>query len=89
MTIAYIGGGSKAWANVLMTDLALEEKLSGTVRLYDINYEAANQNAQVGNRITARTDAKGKWKYEAVKTMTRGFDRSGFCGHFNFAGHFQ
>ena len=45
--IAYIGGGSRAWANVLMTDLAMEPQLSGTVSLYDIDYGAACENAMV------------------------------------------
>ena len=39
--IAYIGGGSRGWAWKLMTDLAKEEILSGTVCLYDIDKEAA------------------------------------------------
>lgn len=69
LSIAYIGGGSKAWANVLMTDLALEEQLSGTVKLYDIDYEAAKENADIGNKLSERPDAKGKWKYEAYKGL--------------------
>ena len=67
--IAYIGGGSRAWANVLMTDLALESQLSGSVSLYDIDYEAACENALVGNKTSDRRDAVGKWHYQAVKTM--------------------
>ena len=67
--IAYIGGGSRAWANVLMTDLALESRLSGVVSLYDIDYEAACENALVGNKTSARSDVAGKWRYEAAKTM--------------------
>ena len=43
--IAYIGGGSRGWAWGLMSDLASEQSISGTVKLYDINYEAAQQNA--------------------------------------------
>ncbi len=31
--IAYIGGGSKAWAWKLMADLALEPSLEGTIYL--------------------------------------------------------
>lgn len=37
LKIAYIGGGSRGWAWGLMSDLALEPALSGTVALYDIN----------------------------------------------------
>ncbi|TCW31301.1 glycosyl hydrolase family 4, partial [Thermohydrogenium kirishiense] len=37
LNIAYIGGGSRGWAWNLMTDLAKEENISGTVKLYDID----------------------------------------------------
>ncbi|MBO7762786.1 MAG: alpha-glucosidase/alpha-galactosidase [Clostridia bacterium] len=49
--IAYIGGGSRGWAWNLMSDLALEPTVSGTVYLYDIDHEAARQNAIIGNDI--------------------------------------
>ena len=39
--IAYIGGGSRGWAWTFMTDLALEDQISGTIRLYDIHGDAA------------------------------------------------
>ena len=64
--IAYIGGGSQGWAKRLMNDLALEPRISGTVSLYDIYPEAAEQNAAIGNRVSAREDAAGKWAYEAT-----------------------
>ena len=67
--IAYIGGGSRGWAWRLMADLAMEPELSGTIALYDIDFEAARQNEIIGNRLSAREEAAGKWKYEAVKTM--------------------
>mgnify|MGYP000576897721 CR=1 FL=1 len=38
---AYIGGGSRGWAWTFMTDLALEPNMSGTIRLYDLNENAA------------------------------------------------
>ena len=63
LQIAYIGGGSRGWAWGLMTDLAMEPHLSGTVRLYDINKEAAKQNEIIGNQLSARADAVGKWKF--------------------------
>ena len=49
--IAYIGGGSMGWAWGLMSDLAMERQLSGTVRLYDIDKEAAIRNEKIGNRL--------------------------------------
>ena len=30
--IAYIGGGSRAWAHNLMNDLAMDEEIGGNVR---------------------------------------------------------
>lgn len=42
--IAYIGGGFRGWAWTFMIDLAMEEKLSGTINLYDIDIEAEKCN---------------------------------------------
>ncbi|MFD2333604.1 alpha-glucosidase/alpha-galactosidase [Cohnella sp. GCM10020058] len=67
--IAYIGGGSRGWAWGLMSDLAMEPNLSGVVRLYDLQYDAAAQNAVIGNRLAERDDAPGKWRYEAARTL--------------------
>ena len=61
--IAYIGGGSRGWAWTFMTDLALEPALSGTIRLYDIDRDAAEANRTIGNTIKSREDAVGKWDY--------------------------
>lgn len=49
--IAYIGGGSRGWAWNLMSDLALENSLAGTVVLYDIDLKAAKNNEIIGNTI--------------------------------------
>lgn len=69
VTIAYIGGGSRGWAWTFMTDLALERSLSGTIRLYDIDIQAAKNNEIIGNKISTRSDAVGKWKYEVTDTL--------------------
>jgi len=69
MTITYIGGGSREWARFFMGDLALEEQMGGKIRLYDINFEAAKQNAIIGNQITAQETSVGIWEYEAVSTL--------------------
>lgn len=69
INIAYIGGGSRLWAWKLMSDLALEESLSGTVKLYDIDFEAALENERFGNLLSSRDGAKGKWKYQAIRTL--------------------
>ena len=62
--IAYVGGGSHAWAWVFMNDLAKETVLSGTVRLYDIDAEAAENNRKIGTRLFEREDVKGNFKFE-------------------------
>lgn len=67
--IAYIGGGSRGWAWKLMADLALEPNLSGKVDLYDIDFEAAHDNEIIGNKLSARSEARGNWKYRAVRIL--------------------
>jgi alpha-galactosidase len=68
-TIAYIGGGSRGWAWVLMGDLAKEKELSGEVRLYDLDYAASEANARIGNALRGRKDVAGDWKYTAVRSL--------------------
>ena len=57
LKVAYIGGGSRDWAWCFMKDLALEEQMEGTISLYDIDREAAENNAVIGNKISAHPDA--------------------------------
>lgn len=78
LKIAYIGGGSRGWARTLMTDLAKDDKVCGKVCLYDIDYDAAADNAVIGNRLSAREDIVGKWKYEAVRTLEEALDGCDF-----------
>lgn len=65
LKIAYIGGGSRAWAHNLMNDLAKDGDIAGEIRLYDIDYQAAKRNEIVGNNLSARQDVSGKWVYKA------------------------
>lgn len=76
--IAYIGGGSQGWARRLMSDLALEPRISGTVALYDVNFEAAKNNERIGNLISSHADAKGKWDYLAVPSIEEALTDSDF-----------
>ncbi|MCY7892373.1 alpha-galacturonidase LplD [Bacillus vallismortis] len=64
--IAYIGGGSQGWARSLMNDLSIDERLSGMVALYDLDFEAAQKNEVIGNH-----SGDGRWRYEAVSTMKK------------------
>lgn len=69
LKISYIGGGSRGWAWGLMTDLAKEPALSGTVSLYDIDLEAARHNEIIGNNLKGRDDVKGEWTYETATSL--------------------
>ena len=68
LKIAYIGGGSRGWARGLMSDLAVEERLSGDIYLYDIDYAAAKDNETIGNMFKNVEGNVSSWKYHAVKT---------------------
>ena len=52
-----------------MTDLAMEPDMSGTIRLYDIDKAAAEANEIIGNRLSAREDAVGKWEYKTYNSL--------------------
>ncbi|HYH03549.1 MAG TPA: alpha-glucosidase/alpha-galactosidase [Bacillota bacterium] len=87
--IAYIGGGSREWAIKLMSDLALEEALSGTVVLYDIDQEAAEENAKMGNALSARAEVKGKWEYQTVDNLDQALQGADFVIISILPGTFQ
>jgi len=78
LTIAYIGGGSRAWARTFMTDLALEPALCGTIKLYDTDRAAAEDNAVIGNRMTAGPRSLGKWRYTVSPTLADALDCADF-----------
>ena len=69
LTVAYIGGGSRGWAWGLMKDLALDGDMCGTVRLYDIDREAAEKNRIVGSIISAQPEAVSRWNYEVSDSL--------------------
>jgi len=69
LKVAYIGGGSRGWAWGFMKDLAMDEQLCGTVRLYDIDHDAARRNEIIGNKISAHPDAKSPWKYQVAVSL--------------------
>lgn len=76
--IAYIGGGSRGWAWTFMTDLAMEEQLSGTICLYDIDKEAAKTNEMIGNRISQCEEAVGKWNYQTMGSLAEALTGADF-----------
>lgn len=76
--IAYIGGGSKAWARVFMNDLALAEGLCGEIALYDIDVPAAELNRKIGGRINEHPDAVSKWEYRVYTKLGEALDGADF-----------
>lgn len=78
INIAYIGGGSMGWAWGLMSDLAAEEQLSGTISLYDIDYEAAKRNEKIGKLLQKNPEVKSHWKYKAVESLQQALTGADF-----------
>ena len=76
--IAYIGGGSKAWARVFMKDLALADGLSGEIALYDIDVPAAELNKRIGERINAAENTVSKWDYKVYTDIGPALDGADF-----------
>ena len=78
LKITYIGGGSRGWARRLMSDLALEPAMSGTVCLYDIDKEAVEANVIIGNMYSSKEEAVGQWKYTSADTLQEALVGSNF-----------
>ena len=68
--IAYIGGGSRGWAWALMSDLVSCSDMSGTIRLYDIDKNAAECNKIVGEKFNSAKGAVSTWEYEVSETLS-------------------
>jgi len=67
--ICYIGGGSKMWARIFMSDLAASEDLSGEIALYDIDMEAAALNAKIGERINQNPNTVSVFDYKVYSHL--------------------
>ena len=78
LIVAYIGGGSRGWAWGFMTDLALDPDLCGTVRLYDIDREAAERNRIIGGIISADPRVSSRWSYEVSSSLPEALDGADF-----------
>lgn len=78
LKIAYVGGGSRGWAWGLMSDLASADDISGEVRLYDIDLEAAKCNEIIGNKYNDAQGAKSHWDYKAYNTLGQALDGADF-----------
>ena len=84
--IAYIGGGSKHWARVMMQDLALTPGLSGELALYDINQQRSDANAELGAHIFGLTDAVSAFKVNAYSDRRAALQDADFVFRVYFAG---
>lgn len=67
LKICYVGGASRYWAKMVATDLALTPELKGEIALYDINFEAAKENAERLKRLFDDPEAKTRFKVKAYK----------------------
>ncbi len=76
--IAYIGGGSKQWARVFMSDLALTSDLSGEIALYDIDLDAAYRNAAIGQQINQNPKTKSLFAYHVYKRLEDALENADF-----------
>ncbi|HUZ17853.1 MAG TPA: alpha-galactosidase [Spirochaetia bacterium] len=76
--IAYIGGGSRAWAPKLFSDLALSPYVQGEIALYDVDYEASKANIEVGRTIFGHRDAASKFTVAAVRALDEALDGADF-----------
>ena len=76
LKVAYIGGGSRGWAWGLMTDLAEEKDIGGTVYLYDIDFAAAKNNEIIGNNIN--NIKQQNWTYKATETIGEALEGADF-----------
>jgi alpha-galactosidase len=76
--IAYIGGGSKLWARVFMSDLAVAENLGGEIALYDIDIPAAERNAKIGERINQDKRTKSKFDYKVYTNLEKALEGATF-----------
>jgi alpha-galactosidase len=69
LKIAYLGGGSRAWARKLMFDLALCPDLAGEVALYDIDEESARLNERLGNWLQDQAGVVSRWHYRVADDL--------------------
>jgi alpha-galactosidase/6-phospho-beta-glucosidase family protein len=76
--IAYVGGGSRYWAKLVMTDLALCPHLTGEIALYDIDHGAAEANVALAAAIYAHPDARTKFEVRACQSAAEALQEADF-----------
>ncbi len=65
LKIAYIGGGSRYWAKMIMTDLALCPDFTGELALFDLDHAASRRNVGVAKEIFDHPDARTRFRTKA------------------------
>ena len=78
LKIAYVGGGSRGWAWGLMSDLVSADDISGEVRLFDIDRQAAEHNVIIGEKFNAAAGARSTWHYRATDTLGEALEGADF-----------
>ena len=76
--IAYIGGGSRGWAWMLMSDLVSCEDMSGNVRLYDIDRQSAENNQIIGEKFNQAEGVRSTWNYTVADTLAEALKGADF-----------
>lgn len=76
--IAYIGGGSREWATKLMMDLALSERLCGTLALYDIDPTAAKANQALAGAIFSHPGSRTHFDVTVVTELEDALEDADF-----------
>lgn len=76
--MAYIGGGSKQWARVFMSDLALSQGLCGEIGLYDIDMEAARRNQKIGERMNQCPQTVSPFTYVVYERLEDALENADF-----------
>ena len=78
LKIAYIGGGSRGWAWGFMKDLINDEQICGTVRLYDIDVDAAKRNQILGRKLASLPQAKSQWSFDVSYSLSEALTGADF-----------
>jgi len=66
ITVTYIGGGSRAWAQKYFCDFLLQDKINGVIRLYDIDTESACNNKKYFDCLVNSHKDKLKSNWECI-----------------------
>lgn len=72
--ICIIGGGSRMWAIEFMRDLTMHDDITGTLVLYDRDYEAAKRNVSVAEQCFKVNHWEGHVKVVAEKEIGKALD---------------